>query len=274
MQTTAMKGLRYMCRLLLCTTALPLIVPTAGANMLVYPMAASIGPDGNSAAQLRVYSKSEETQYVKASVQRVIDPATDNEREESDAVSGDYPVVISPAKFALPAGGTRLVRVIPLSAPQKEVLYRVYLHPIAPPTDDEADAGNATAGKVSFNLVWAPLVRVLPKLPAPDLDVSDGTLINTGNVRLGLLSAGACETPQNESSCRWTTFERSVYPDQKFKLEGLSPARYVRIRYRVEGMSDVQQKVVPTHLIDAIDVQSARNPTSSGHSLTSINQKE
>lgn len=261
-------------QLVLCMAAMLAIVPSADANMLVYPMSASIGPGGSSAAELRVYSKSEETQYVKATVQRVVDPATDHEREEGDAVSGDHPVVISPAKFALPAGGTRLVRVIPLSAPQKEALYRIYLHPVAPPGEDDVDTGNDTAGKVSFNLVWAPLVHVLPKVVTPDLDVSEGTLINTGNVRLGLLEAGACATARDESSCRWTTFERSVYPDQKFKLDGLSSAPYVRIRYRVEGMSDVQQKVVPTHPIDTMGVQSTRNVTNSGHSLASINHKD
>jgi len=51
-------------------------------------------------------SKSDATQYVKAIAKRVIDPATDHEREEASMNSGDDAIVISPAKFALPAGGT------------------------------------------------------------------------------------------------------------------------------------------------------------------------
>ncbi len=274
MQVAAMKLITTPCRVLLCAGALALMIPAAEANMLVYPMAASIGPDGNSAAQLRVYSKSEQTQYVKATVQRVVDPATDHEREESDAVSGEYPVVVSPAKFVLPAGGARLIRIIPLSTPEKEVLYRVYLQPVAPPSGEDVAADSATAGQINFNLVWAPLVRVLPKHPAPDLQVSEGVVINTGNVRIGLLDAGGCPTARDESACNWKTFERSVYPDQKFKLDGLSPARYVRIRYRVEGMPDVQQKVVPAHPADAMDSHSALNLTIPGQPVVSISQKD
>ncbi|WP_330996083.1 hypothetical protein [Burkholderia diffusa] len=94
---------------LLAAIAMSLASSIANANMTVYPMAASIGSGGKSAAQLRIYSKSETTQYVKAIVKRVIDPATPHEREVSGMSSGDDAIVISPAKFALPAGGTRLV---------------------------------------------------------------------------------------------------------------------------------------------------------------------
>ena len=251
-----------------------LVSSIANANMIVYPMDATIGAGSESAAQLRVYSKSEATQYVKAIAKRVIDPATDHEREEGGMSSGDDAIVISPAKFALPAGGTRLVRVIPLGVPQKEVLYRVYLQPAAPPSDDESGAKDEVSGKVNFSLVWAPLVRVLPKVAMPDLDVSDGTLVNTGNVRIGLLNAGACQSERDDASCQWTKFERSVYPDQKFRLEGLHPAPYVRIRYRVEGVADVQQKVVRAHSVDAMYAPSANNETRSGRHFVSTNQKD
>ncbi|KVN24861.1 fimbrial protein [Burkholderia pyrrocinia] len=259
---------------LLAAIAMSLVSSIAHANMIVYPMAVSIGAGGESAAQLRVYSKSDATQYVRAIVKRVIDPATDREREESGMSSGDDAIVISPAKFALPAGGTRLVRVIPLSAPRKETLYRVYLQPAAPPSDDEPGTKDGVAGQVNFSLVWAPLVRVLPKAAMADLDVSNGTLTNTGNVRIGLLEAGACQSERDEASCQWTKFERSVYPDQTFRLKGLHPAPYVRIRYRVEGMADVQQKVMPAHSTDAMNAPSANNETQAGHTIVSTNQKD
>lgn len=261
-------------RLLLTAIALSLASSIAGANMLVYPMATSIGTGKESAAELRVYSKSDATQYVQAIAKRVIDPATDHEREETSMNSGDDAIVISPAKFALPAGGTRLVRAIPLGVPQKEVLYRVYLQPVAAPSDDASPAKNDMTGKVNFSLVWAPLVRVLPKTAVPDFDVSNGTLINTGNVRIGLLEVGACQLEKDESSCQWKKFERSVYPDQQFRLEGLQAAPYVRIRYRVEGTADVQQKVVRTHSVDTMNAPSANNETQVGHTISSTNQKD
>ncbi|WP_104013521.1 fimbrial protein TcfA [Burkholderia anthinoferrum] len=257
----------------LAAASMSLAASVANANMLVYPMAASIGAGNGSAAELRIYSKSDATQYVKAIVKRVIDPATDHEREDSSMNSGDDAIVISPAKFALPAGGTRLVRVIPLGVPQKEVLYRVYLQPVVASDDDFAVKG-IVSGKVDFSLVWAPLIRVLPKTPVPDFDVSNGKLTNTGNVRIGLLEAGACESEEGDAACRWTKFDRSVYPDQQFRLEGMHSAPYVRIRYRVGGVTDVQQKVVRTHSVDAMNAPSANNETRTGHTIVSTSQKD
>lgn len=251
-----------------------LVSPIAIANMVVYPMAASIGADSGPAAELRVYSKSDSTQYVKVIAKRVIDPATDHEREERGMNSGDDAVVISPAKFALPAGSTRLVRVIPLGVPQKEVLYRVYMEPAASLSEDHSAANDAVSGKVNFSISWAPLIRVLPKTPVPDFEVSNGLLTNTGNVRIGLVDAGACQTETEDSSCQWTKFERSVYPDQQFRMDGMNSAPYVRIRYRVEGMSDVQQKAVRTYSIDAIDALSANNETQPGSTNLSTNHKD
>lgn len=258
----------------LAAIAMSLASSLACANMLVYPMSASIGAGKESAAELRIYSKSDATQYVKAIAKRVIDPATDHEREEGSMNSGDDAIVISPAKFALPAGGTRLVRVIPLGVPQKEVLYRVYLQPVAAPSDDDSAEKSELSGKVDFSLVWAPLIRVLPKTLVPDFDVSNGALTNTGNVRIGLLEAGACQSEQDEASCQWTKFDRSVYPDQQYRLEGLQSAPYVRIRYRVGGMTDVQQKVVRTHSVDAMNAPSANNEARTGHTIVSTNQKD
>ncbi|UEP46741.1 fimbrial protein TcfA [Burkholderia ambifaria] len=273
MQIIVKKG-RCLSAALLVGFALSFVSSIADANMIVYPMAASIRSGGESAAQLRVYSKSESTQYVKVSVKRVIDPATPNEREENGTRSGDNAIVISPAKFALPAGGTRLVRVIPLGTPQKETLYRVYLQPAAPPSEDVSGTEGDVSGQVNFSLVWAPLIRVLPKASVPDLAVSDGTLTNTGNVRLGLLDAGACQSERDESSCQWVRFERSVYPDQQFRLDGLHPAPYVRIRYRVEGKADVQERVVPASSVNVINAPSAIDEARTGHTIFSTNQKD
>lgn len=263
---------RRTCAKCLIAASISVAASVASANMLVYPMAASIGAATGLAAELRIYSKSDQTQYVKVIAKHVIDPATDHEREESSMSSGDDAIVISPAKFALPAGGTRLVRVIPLGVPQKEVLYRVYLQPVAAPSDDDSVVKDDVSGKVDFSLVWAPLIRVLPKTPVPDFDVSNGTLTNTGNVRIGLLEAGACQSEKDDAACQWTKFDRSVYPNQQYRLEGLHSAPYVRIRYRVEGVADVQQKVVPSHSVDAMNAPSAHNETRTGLTIALINQ--
>ncbi len=244
------------------------------ANMLVYPMAATIGRDGGSSAQLRVYSKSEVTQYVKVSIKRVVDPATPREREVAVSRVGSDAIAVSPAKFVLAAGGSRLVRVIPLGTPDKEALYRVYLQPVAAPTEEEAaasDTQGGLAGQVDFSLIWAPLVHVMPKVSDPALSVSHGRLANIGNVRVGVLETGECRLEKDASSCRWHKVERSVYPDQHIEIKNASQAPYLRIRYRADGAKGEQQRVFPFRSDDATRASGAPTVPSQGHSETSIN---
>lgn len=242
--------------------------------MLVYPMAVSIGGENESFAELRINSKSEATQYVQVLAKRVIDPATDHEREEEGMHSGEDAIVISPARFALPAGGTRLLRVIPMGLPQSETVYRIYLQPTTALTDEDLDAGSSISGSVKFSIVWAPLVRVLPKAAMPNFDVLNGELINTGNIRIGLIDAGACRSEKEEKSCQLVSYERSVYPGQTLKLNGAQTAPYVRIRYKVEGEENVKNKVLQTYKIDSIDTKSVNQKPQMGTSDFSTNHKE
>ncbi len=236
----------------LFTLGAVLLPSICAANMLVYPMDVTIGTSQGSTASLRVYSKSESTQYVQVGIQRVVDPATPTEHETPAARIGDDAVVVSPAKFVLPAGGSRLVRVIALGAPKDEQLYRVYLQPVAAPPEAAADTAQPASGvksAVSFNLIWAPLVHVLPRQGAPALTVSrDGVLSNTGNVRLGVIRAGACSSESEEASCIWRKVERSVYPGQTYRLEPTPPATAPavwRVRFRAGDDRKPQQAVIP-----------------------------
>ncbi|WP_261314133.1 fimbrial protein [Burkholderia multivorans] len=244
----------------------------SAANMLVYPMTTTIGRDSGSTAQLRVYSKSEVTQYVKVSIKRVVDPGTPHEHEVAVSRVGSNAIAISPAKFVLAAGGSRLVRVIPLGTPHKEALYRVYLQPVPAPDVDGAasDAQGDLAGQVAFSLIWAPLVHVMPKVSDPALTLSHGKLFNTGNVRVGVLETGECGLEKDASSCRWHKVERSVYPDQNIEVKNISQAPFLRVRYRVTGTKGEQQFVFPARSDDATRAPSAHTAPFEGHPEVSI----
>ncbi|MBI3311253.1 MAG: fimbrial protein TcfA [Serratia liquefaciens] len=211
------------CKLVALTVSLILVSTGSLANLTVYPISKDIGA-GQEATTLQVLSKSPQTQYVRVGVKRILNPATPRETEV-DAAS-QQGLVVSPDKFALPAGATRTVRLISLATPQQEEAWRVYFEPVASLNDDDDKAQNA---QVNVNLVWGVLIRLLPAVIQPKMARSaDGKeLLNQGNVRLGILKVGHC-TP----ACRWQQIDRSVYPGEALVLPAGMSGGVVRVEYR------------------------------------------
>lgn len=205
------------------------------ANLTVYPMVATV--DGQSeATTVQVFSKSAQTQYVKATVKRIVHPATPQEREE--IVNDADGLVISPQKFALPAGGNRKVRLISMNTPAREETWRVYFEPVPSLNNDGKPEADKT--KVNVNLVWGVLVRILPSKPAPSLTLShDGrVLLNNGNLRLFVIRVARC-TPV----CKWQPINRSIYPSEQMPLLGNTSSKTFRLEY-TEGRSTASRTVV------------------------------
>lgn len=201
------------------------------ANMTVYPMSSVIDNREQEATTLQVLSKSEHTQYVRTIVKRISRPATAYEAEQDP--QGDPGIVVSPEKFVLPAGVTRTVRLISLNAPEKEEAWRVYFEAVPsldePDPDEKQDKTN-----VRVNLIWGVLVRLMPAVAQPQLArSSDGKeLINTGNLRYGVLRVAQC-TGNSDDSCRWQSVDKSVYPGESLALPGGITSGAVKIEYRL-----------------------------------------
>lgn len=97
----------------------------AQSNMTVYPMAVSINNQGEG--NVRVISKSNEVQYIKATVFRIDNPSTPQENEV-EIKSGDANhLVVMPPKFALPAGSSKTVRFVAMEPEQKEKIIALNL---------------------------------------------------------------------------------------------------------------------------------------------------
>ena len=95
------------------------------SNMTVYPMAVSINSQGEG--NVRVISKSNEVQYIKATVFRIDNPSTPQE-QEVEIKSGDAThLVVMPPKFALPAGSSKTVRFVAMEPEQKEKIIALNL---------------------------------------------------------------------------------------------------------------------------------------------------
>ncbi len=218
--------------LLRCLTALCLLLPVhARANLDVHPM--RIHVDAGKAAGVRVHSQSALPQYVRATVKRVLHPGTAREQEVDEAAGEAAAVAVMPSRFALAAGGSRLVRVIALDPVAQETALRVYFEAVPPIEDtDVTEAPGAASATVGVSLVWGVLVNVLPPQGRAALEVQGNTLRNRGSLRLGVLKVEHCVA----SSCETHPVERSVYPGDALPLpfQPRADAR-VNVYYRLSG---------------------------------------
>ena len=213
----------------------------AHANMTVYPMSMTIGASGEGASTLQVISRSDDIQFVQATIKRITRPGTPQEKEELVSNWEGTGLVVSPPKFALPAGATRAVRVVGLTAPQAEEVYRVYLERVPLPSETELTIKDTT-GNVSVNLIWGVLVHMVPSQPKVVLErAGTGALRNSGNVRAALMEFGRC-TGIDDASCQWTKLNRNIYPGSDLDLPGATASALLRVKYQVEGTPEIQVK--------------------------------
>lgn len=217
--------------------------PTMASNLVVYPMTLDVDHARKGIGQITLYSHADHVVYVKVSAKRIVDPGTPDEREVEAAV-GQGDIVVSPQRLVVPAGGSRAVRVIRQGNPERETVYRVYFEPVTAAvagvdTDDSKD--ESAGGEVSINLVWAPLVRVIPDTRNVDMSVVAANdsihLSNEGNVRIGALDIGQCTTPSHDDNCTWTPVNKSIFPGLSLEIpydKATEPGRTV-LRYRSGG---------------------------------------
>lgn len=214
----------------------------AWANITVSPMIATVGGKHNKPVVIDVVSQSTDTQYVKVSVKRVLHPATPQEREEISVNWAGRGLIASPQKFALQAGASRSVRLIGLSVPDEEEVYRVYFEPVPAPQDAAVSATEKkdAAAKLRMNIVWGVLIRALPALPRPQLARmnTDNAIRNTGNQRVSIAELGHC-VGHDDHQCQWQIINRNIYPGGTLVLPKDANARPVRVKFRVDDGHEV-----------------------------------
>ncbi|EIY7825448.1 fimbria/pilus periplasmic chaperone [Escherichia coli] len=198
------------------------------ANMTVYPMSVSINSQGEGS--VRVISKTDEVQYIKATVFRIDNPSTPQEKE-IEVTSGDAnQLVVMPPKFALPGGSSKTVRFVAMEPEQKEKNYRVKF--AAVPSIDDATANKKDLSmQLTVNLIWGIVVSVPPQQPVAKLDINaDKKLINNGNQRLKILTIDYCKK-SGSVECRTQTVNKNIFPGQERSLEGISGYDKIVVKY-------------------------------------------
>ncbi|WP_145534682.1 fimbrial protein [Yersinia thracica] len=225
-----MKNIYLLVSKLLLSIGMFSISTLCWANMVVYPMES--GLDSNGTAQVRVLSKSNETQYIKIVTKQILRAATSNEYEVLAQPGLQDSLVVTPGKLGLAAGSQRVIRLISLILPEKETVWRVYFEGVNSAENEDSNP-NTVGSTVGINLVWGVLVHVPPRIPviALSLNSATGQVTNNGTQRVVIKQIGFCSAAQQ---CRWEDHTANIYPEENFyfsvlKLTGNNTE--IKIRY-------------------------------------------
>lgn len=229
--------------LLALILSLSIATPVVASNLMVYPMMLEVDQAKKGIGDITLYSHSDHVVYVKVSAKRIVHPGTPDEHEVDTAV-GQGDIVVSPQRLVVPAGGSRTVRVIRQGSPDNETAYRVYFEPVAAAAagiENDVSQADSAGGEISINLIWAPLVRVIPDVRQVEVSVTAANdnirLGNVGNVRIGALDVGQCTTKSHDENCIWVAINKSIYPGLSIDVpydKAEQPGRTV-LRYRSSG---------------------------------------
>lgn len=201
------------------------------AGISVYPI--SVPMEKNGAAQISVTTNSDTTEYVKTTVKKINNPGTSQENEIILNQSSGQGIIVTPAKFGLAPGTTRIIRLINIQQPQTEEAYRVYFEGV-PALNNSNDKNEPKgAAKLGISMIWGVLVNVPPAAPRLDftLDPVSREVSNTGNIHLKINSIGLCPEQLTDDGCQWSKpVKNSIYPNQHATLD---PALFKGNNYRV-----------------------------------------
>ena len=213
------------------TCYLTLFSSLAPAAVTVYPISVTTNQQGS--AQIKIISASEKMDFIKVIVKTIENPGTKEEKER-DLIAGES-LVVTPTKFGLSAGTTRIVRIINMAPPEIEQAYRVYFEPVNN-LDDSSDKDQKS--KIGVNVTWGALVIVPPIKPIEDISYLPigRQLVNSGNVHITLSEIGVCSSSSDSNSCQWTKDARTVYPGKNLLLKDaeaqfISSGSTVKIKY-------------------------------------------
>ncbi|MFD3227900.1 fimbria/pilus periplasmic chaperone [Rahnella aceris] len=212
--------------------ASPLLLSASSfAGISVYPISVPMQKSGG--AQISVTTNSATTEYVKTTVKKINNPATPQENETTITQSSGNGIVVTPEKFGLAPGTTRIIRLINIQQPQTEEAYRVYFEGVPGLNNNGGKSDQKNQTKLGISMIWGVLVTVPPAAPRLDFTLDPATRVvsNTGNIHLKINSIGLCPQQLTDDGCKWSKpVKNSIYPNQRATL---SPELFKGNNYRV-----------------------------------------
>lgn len=218
-----MKGLSILWLALLACAA-----PACYANMSVYPMSVDMNEQGEG--NVRVISRTNDVQYIKSTVLEVTGRNTPQEKETEITTGNPNAIVVMPPKFALPAGASKMVRLVSMEPVQEETTYRVRFEAI-PQLDDEAIADKGVKTQLTLNLIWGVLVSVPPQHPQLKMSLHNGQIKNDGNQRFKISNIGLCKKSQAEKDCVWQEVNENIYPRSGYAPKNILNYDHIVVKY-------------------------------------------
>ncbi|EAN4330541.1 fimbrial protein [Salmonella enterica] len=218
-----------MLKLNLYAISLICLAPLCHANMSVYPMSVDMNDQGESS--VRVISRTSDVQYIKTSILNITGIGTGQEKETEIKNGDPTAIVVMPPKFALPAGATKMVRLVAMEPVQEETTYRVKFEAV-PQLDDPLEGTKNTKSQLTINLIWGVLVSVPPENPQLKMSLrADGKITNTGNQRLKILKIGLCKKSQPDKDCAWQDVGKNIYPRVSYAPKNILNYDRVVVQY-------------------------------------------
>ncbi|MBA3211381.1 hypothetical protein CBZ97_007050 [Salmonella enterica] len=198
------------------------LAQTGHASMMVSPMIVEINKE--KSVRVEVFSRSDSTDYVHAYVKKIIHPATPDEKEEDAPQWHEQDLLVTPGRLAVPAGSKRVVRLVNLSPPLQEQVYRVYFEPATPGEDTTLNNEKGISSRIGINLVWGVLVHVAPKNPrvGMQLNTEKRSITNNGNQRIVLSDIQVCRSQGKSEACKSHLQTKTIYPGESFLVPDIT----------------------------------------------------
>lgn len=138
-------------KLNLCALLLACLAPISYANMSVYPMSVDMNNQGEG--NVRVISRTNDVQFIKTTIVKISDAGTAKEKENEIKTGDPNAIVVMPPKFALPAGASKMVRLVSMEPALQETTYRVKFEAVSQ-LDDPLEGTKGTKTQLNINLIW------------------------------------------------------------------------------------------------------------------------
>lgn len=183
----------------------------SSANIQVSPL--NVYVSNNNDRFLTVRSMSDQFQYVLLDSKIIVNPATENEKEEKYSYSDkDCALVFTPRKLVLPPGSTRKIKLLSTCVPNSEKVYRLNVSGVNDDTRKKTQLNNNEENtiKMSLSLSWGVLVHVLPNKTEVSFDIDESKLFNTGNISVRVNDITYFD---RKGACEKEILDRKIYPE-------------------------------------------------------------
>lgn len=172
-------------------------------------------PGKSSPQEVIVTNLDDEPLFLQTEVYKVVDPGTENEKQEKAATPEQIKLLTAPKKATLSPKTQKRIRLISLETPKKtEVVYRVSFKPVIGELQ-------AKQSGIKVLVAYEALVFVRPEKPFYKVIAKrekDAMIFtNEGNMNVMLRNGQYCKN-EKESSCKKLSRENRIYAGQSWKM--------------------------------------------------------